>query len=224
MHIELIGAEAAGKTTFVKYLTSEYPDKFIGQNDAWELAKLRNKSLTNLDKYNPLFIEKIRGWSEYLPTNQIETQRAVGNIKWYERLVLQHAVISKNVNDFITVWDEGIIHNGNSQNIVDNKNYNLDLANYLKSLKYKLLIYFDTPFEENLHFRIKRRKSGYFTTKDKLISDSELHYDVEQQKIFQEDKYNILKNYIPTVVINQQNKNNQEAIVKEIFNKLEKGK
>lgn len=217
MHIELIGPEATGKTTFSKALVEKYPHLFLTQDGAWELAKKRNTYLTNLEYYYPLIIEKIAHWGNFLPDNIIETKRAVENISWYDRLILQHAVISKNIDDFVVVWDEGIIHNGHAQNLIYNKGFNKNLDDYLKNLEFKILIYFDVSYEDNLKYRRDRRNSGYMTSKDELILDSELASDIKSQIEINKKRFNILSKYLPTIVIKNSCQEEREKAFEKIY-------
>ncbi|MFY4782479.1 hypothetical protein ACOTWN_04610 [Aliarcobacter butzleri] len=217
MHIELIGPEAAGKTTFAKDLAKKFPHLFLTQNDAWELAKERNSSMTNLEYYYPLIREKIAYWGDFLQNNPIQTKRAIGNISWYDRLTLQHAVISKNIDDYVVIWDEGIIHNGYPQNLLHNTAFSQNLNDYFKNLKFKLLIYFDVSQEDNLRYRRARRNSGYLTSQDQLILDNELYSDVKQQKVYVMKKFDILNKYLPTIVIRNPYTEEREIIFEKIY-------
>jgi hypothetical protein len=217
MHIELIGPEAAGKTTFAKDLIQKYPHLFLSQESAWELAKKRNTTLTNLEYYYPLIGEKIIFWGNLLPNNIIEVKRAVGNISWYDRLTLQHAVISKNIDDYIVVWDEGIIHNGHSENLLQNASFTQNLDDYFKNLKFKLLIYFDVSQEDNLRYRKARRNSGYMTSKDELTPDIQLDFDIEQQRKINQKKFHILSKCLPSIVIKNPYTEEREIIFEKIY-------
>ncbi|RBQ30126.1 nucleoside/nucleotide kinase family protein [Aliarcobacter vitoriensis] len=217
MHIELIGPEAAGKTTFAKDLAQKFPHLFLTQNDAWELAKERNSSMTNLEYYYPLIREKIAYWGDFLQNNTLETKRAIGNISWYDRLTLEHAVITKNIDDYIVIWDEGIIHNGHPENLPHNMVFSQNLNDYFKNLKFKLLIYFDVSQEDNLRYRRERRNSGYMTSKDQLISDDELPLDIERQRWHVRSKFHILNKYLPTIVIKNPYSEEREIVFKRIY-------
>ena len=217
MHIELIGPEAAGKTTFAKDLAQKFPHLFLTQNDAWELAKERNSSMTNLEYYYPLIREKIAYWGDFLQNNALETKRAIGNISWYDRLILEHAVISKNIDDYIVVWDEGIIHNGHSENLLQNASFTQNLDDYFKNLKFKLLIYFDVSQEDNLRYRKARRNSGYMTSKDELTPDIQLDFDIEQQRKINQKKFHILSKCLPSIVIKNPYTEEREIIFEKIY-------